>query len=427
MKEIKLQNLKGTTDFLPEQQILRNKIIDILKKNFENYGYLPIETPILNQFDLLAYKYEEDAEILSEVYRLSDQANRDLGLRYDLTIPFCKVIGINKDLSMPFRRYEIGRVFRNGPVKKGRSREFYQCDVDVVGIKGRYIEVEQMLMVKKIFSELGIDINIKWNNRKLMSGLLIELDIEKEKINKVISLIDRIEKATKDELYKEFDNINIDRNKVDELFKLFDYTLDEYKDMYKDTSNEILKQGLEECTELQNYIDELKLNDTAMFYPRLARGLGIYTGTVYEFFDKKLRITSSLGGGGRYDKIITEFINNGEEYPACGLSFGLEPIYTILKEEIKNSSNIDVLIIPMDTEVKCLELATELRNNNINTLVELNKRKLKKSFAYADKHNIKYVIVVGSDEINSGVYTLKNMQTGEQLSLSLDSIIDTIK
>lgn len=424
---MKLQNLKGTTDFLPNQQVLRNKITDTLKENFEKYGYLPIKTPILNKFDLLAYKYSDDAEILNEVYRLTDQADRDLGLRYDLTIPFCKVIGLNKDLQMPFRRYEIGKVFRNGPVKAGRAREFYQCDVDVVGINGRYIEAEQLLMVKSIFEKLDIDIEIKWNNRKLMTGLLLSLDIEDKLIDKVISLIDRIEKTTYEELAKEFNKININKDKVDQIFNLFSKDLDEYKDLFNETSIDILKSGLDECIELQNYIDKLNLNNCVLFYPKLARGLGIYTGTVYEFFDKEKRITSSLGGGGRYDKIITDFMNNGEEYPAVGLSFGLEPIYEILKNDIVNQGLIDVLIIPMETELECLNIATKLRENGIKVLIEMNNRKMKKSFGYADKNNIKYVIVVGSNEVETGLYSLKNMETGNQEMLSIEDIIKIIK
>ncbi len=424
---MKLQNLKGTTDFLPNQQVLRNKITDTLKENFEKYGYLPIKTPILNKFDLLAYKYSDDAEILNEVYRLTDQADRDLGLRYDLTIPFCKVIGLNKDLQMPFRRYEIGKVFRNGPVKAGRAREFYQCDVDVVGINGRYIEAEQLLMVKSIFEKLDIDIEIKWNNRKLMTGLLLSLDIEDKLIDKVISLIDRIEKTTYEELAKEFNKININKDKVDQIFNLFSKDLDEYKYLFNETSIDILKSGLDECIELQNYIDKLNLNNCVLFYPKLARGLGIYTGTVYEFFDKENRITSSLGGGGRYDKIITDFMNNGEEYPAVGLSFGLEPIYEILKNDIVNQGLIDVLIIPMETELECLNIATKLRENGIKVLIEMNSRKMKKSFGYADKNNIKYVIVVGSNEVETGLYSLKNMETGNQEMLSIEDIIKIIK
>ncbi len=427
MKEIKIQNLKGTTDYLPEEQVLRDKIISILKNNFEVYGYMPIKTPILNQYDLLSYKYDEDAEILNETYKLTDQGNRKLGLRYDLTIPFCKVIALNKDLRMPFKRYEIGKVFRNGPVKLGRMREFYQCDVDVVGIDNRMIEIEQLIMVKKVFDKLGIDILIKWNNRKLMSGLITYLGIKEELIDKVISVIDHKEKISKSEMIKEFNKIGIDDNKALKILDIFNLSLDEYNDKFKDTDNELIKEGLKEINEINDLINKCNLNDNTLFTPSLARGLSIYTGIVFEFFDKKMRITSSLGGGGRYNKIITDFIDDGNIYPACGLSFGLEPIYAILKEELSDNSLIDCLIIPMDTEVESLVVATTLRNNGIKVLVEMNKRKIKKSFEFADKTNIKYVIVIGENEVKESKYTLKNMQSGNQELLNTDEIISKIK
>ena len=162
MKTINTQNLKGVTDYYGKELLIRNKIINILKETFENYGYSPLDSSILYNYDILAYKYQEGAEILNERYTLRDQGNRQLGLRYDLTIPFCKVISNEKDLRLPFRRYEIGKVFRNGPVKLGRCREFYQCDIDVVGIDGVDIEIEQILLVLNVFEKLGINILVKW-------------------------------------------------------------------------------------------------------------------------------------------------------------------------------------------------------------------------------------------------------------------------
>ena len=427
MKEIKIQNLKGTTDYLPEEQILRDKITNILKSTFEVYGYMPIKTPILNKYDLLSYKYDEDAEILNETYKLTDQGERKLGLRYDLTIPFCKVIALNKDLRMPFKRYEIGKVFRNGPVKLGRMREFYQCDVDVVGITSRMIEIEQIIMVKKTFDKLGIDILIKWNNRKLMSGLITYAGISDNLIDKVISIIDHMEKITRSDMIREFNKINVDNSKAEEILNLFNLSLDEYNNKFKDTDNELIKTGLDEINEINDLINKYNLESNTVFSPTLARGLSIYTGIVFEFFDKKMRITSSLGGGGRYDKIITDFIDDGNIYPACGLSFGLEPIYAILKEEITDKSLIDVLIIPMDTEVECMSIATTLRDNGIKVMIEMNKRKLKKSFEFANKTNIKYVIVVGENEIKESKYSLKNMLDGTQELLSIDEIIKRVK
>lgn len=426
MKNIKIQNLKGTTDYLPEEQILRNKITDILKATFETYGYMPLKTPILNYYDLLSYKYDDDAEILNETYKLTDQGNRNLGLRYDLTIPFCKVIALNKDLHMPFKRYEIGKVFRNGPVKLGRMREFYQCDVDVVGIDSRMIEIEQLIMAKKIFDKLNIDVLIKWNNRKLMSGLIIECGINQDLIDKVISVIDHMEKISKEEMLKEFNKIGINNSKAIELLDIFKLTIDEYNNRFSNTTNVLIKEGLKEINEIALLVKRHELENNTCFTPTLARGLSIYTGLVFEFFDKKKRITSSLGGGGRYNKIITDFIDDGNIYPACGLSFGLEPIYAILKDDKKSNNIIDCLIIPMETQCESLELATILRDNEIKVSIEMNNRKIKKSFEFANKNNIRYVIVVGSDEIKQNKYSIKDMETGNQKLLNTKEIINLV-
>ena len=425
MKTINTQNLKGVTDYYGKEQLIRNKIINTLKQTFENYGYSPLDSSVLYNYDILAYKYQEGAEILNEIYTLKDQGNRNLGLRYDLTIPFCKVISNEKELKLPFRRYEIGKVFRNGPVKLGRCREFYQCDIDIVGIDGTDIEIEQILLVLNAFEKLGIDIVIKWNNRKLMSSLIKYLGISEEKIDLVIGTIDKLEKLTKEELIKEFLNIDIDYITVEKLLDIFTKDIDYYNNLFID--DELYKEGIKEINELNSKLEKLNIKDKTKFTPTLARGLSIYTGTVFEFYDTKQRLTCSLGGGGRYNKIITDFISDGNIYPAVGLSFGLEPIYTILKEELSKENLIDVYIIPMDTELECLKLAQTLRNNNINTLVELNKRKVKKCFEYANKENIKYVIVVGSNEIETKTYTIKDMISGNQYNMSEEELLTFLK
>ena len=344
---MKLMNLKGTFDFLPNDQVIRNKIINTLRTNFEKYGYLPLETPILNYYDLLAYKYDSGAEILSEIYKLKDQGDRNLGLRYDLTVPFCKVIGLNKELRMPFRRYEIGKVFRNGPVKLGRTREFYQCDIDVVGIDNRMIEAEQMLMAIDTYKELGIEVFVKYNNRKLMSGLIKESGVSEPLVSNVIGVIDKLEKITHEELISNLKDLGLEDNIIQDLLTNFDYSFQEYESKFQDTQNENIKEGITELKELNEYLKALEIDKDCKFTPTLARGLTIYTGVVFEFYDKKMRLSCALGAGGRYNKIITDFMNNGNEYPAIGLSFGLEPIYTILKSDNKNNSLIDIYLVPL--------------------------------------------------------------------------------
>ena len=421
---MELRNLKGTEDFLSKEQKLRNKIIETLKENFEKYGYMPIETPILNYYDLLALKYEKGDEILNEIYRLTDQGNRDIGLRYDLTVPFCKVVAMQKELRLPFRRYEIGKVFRNGPVKLGRTREFYQCDVDVVGIDGRLIEAEQITMAINIFKKLNIDINVLYNNRKLMNGLLIESGIENPSFA-VIGILDKLDKVDKKTIYEMFEEQNIEKQIVDNIFNIFGKNLSEYNEIYKETTNQLIKEGLEELNEVTNYLTKLKLNNNITFDSYLSRGLEIYTGIVFEFRDKLKRINGSLGAGGRYDKIITNFINDGNNYPAIGLSFGLEPIYVLLKDE-KQEEMIDYYIIPMNTELECLSLAQKIREKGKKVLIEMNNRKIKKSFDYANKENIPYVIVIGEDEIKNKKITIKNMKESSQEMIDIDEFLRRI-
>ena len=418
---MKLMNVRGTYDYMPEDMMIRNKIIDVLRKNFEKYGYLPLETPTLNYYELLSYKYSDDAEILSEIYRLSDQGDRDLGLRYDLTVPFCKVVGINKGLNLPFRRYEIGKVFRNGPVKTGRTREFYQCDVDVVGIDNRLIEAEQIVMAINTYRELGIDVIVKYNNRKLMSGLIQLAGIDDDKTDSVIGIIDKLEKVSRLEIEEMLTNLGVSDKSIKELFNLFDKNMDDY--LAYVGKNELVDEGVKELTELNDYLKSLGVYDKCQFTTTLARGLSIYTGIVFEFYDSKGRISSAIGGGGRYDKIITNFMNDGNNYPAIGLSFGLEPIFVILKQEMESIAPVDIYMVPLDTNIKTLELATRLRNEGYRVLIEMNKKKIAKCFEYAERNNIKYVMIIGEDEVNSGQYKIKDMIKKEENSYNVDELI----
>jgi histidyl-tRNA synthetase len=376
---------------------------------------------MLNYFDLLSYKYSDDAEILSEIYRLSDQGDRDLGLRYDLTVPFCKVVGLTKGLTLPFRRYEIGKVFRNGPVKLGRTREFYQCDVDVVGIDNRFIEAEQLLMAYNTYKELGIDIYIKYNNRKLMSGLILLSGISEDKIDSVIGVIDKKEKVSPEDLVLMLEELNIEKEKINKLLDLFDKDFDYYKTIQEE--NNLINEGVTELSEIREYLTNLGIIDDTVFSPTLARGLSIYTGIVFEFYDKKKRLTCAIGAGGRYNKIITNFMDNGQTYPAVGLSFGLEPIFVILKEEEEKKSLIDVYMVPLDTNIETLKLANTLRSNGVNVLIEMNKRKVGKCFEYAERENIKYVMIIGENEINNKVFKIKDMIKKEEYSLEYEELI----
>lgn len=426
MEQIKLMNLKGTNDFLPDEQIIRNKIINILRNTFESYGYLPVETPVLCYYDLLASKYAGGAEILKEVYKLTDQGKREIGLRYDLTVPFSKVIGMNKGLILPFKRYEIGKVFRDGPVKLGRAREFYQCDVDACGTESPNAEIEYFMMTKEVFDKLNINVEIRYNNRKFLSGLLEYAGVKKDNIGSFIISVDKLDKISREDIEKEL-LVHTDKDIIDKVFNLFDKNLEELNNEIVNNLNENLINGLKELNELTNLIIELGLNDICVFIPFLARGLEIYTGTVWEVFDKSLNFKSALGGGGRYDNIITNFLNDGNVYPAIGCSFGLEPIYELLKEkEMDNLKKYDVYVYEFNNDSNLFKISDILRKNGFKVLTELNTIKLKKAMNIANRENIDKVIIIGEDEIKDDSVTIKNMITGNQQKVKIGEIVNKI-
>lgn len=417
-----LKNIKGTFDSLPKDQIIKQNIIDKLRKNFELYGYLPLETSILCNYDLLASKYAGGAEILKEVYTLEDQGKRHIGLRYDLTVPFCKVIAsnINREITLPFRRYEIGKVFRDGPVKLGRDREFYQCDVDLCGLEGTYPEIEMLLMAINCYNELGIDIEIEWNNRKFLSGLIEECGIEKSVISKVILAVDKLAKIGENGVREEIKALDISNQNLDKLFNYFKMENSELLNAFDNTTNSQLKEGIVEIKMLNDYIEKFNLKE-CVFTPYLARGLDIYTGTIWEVFDKERRISSSIGAGGRYDKIITNFINDGNSYPAVGMTFGLVPIFEIIS---KNDFDVfyQLYIIPMGTDFESLKLATAIRKKGIKTIIEMNNRKIKKAFEWANKNNIPYAVVIGENEITTKKIKIKDMNSYKEIEVEIDDI-----
>ena len=409
---MKIQNVKGGYDFLPREQIIRNYINNTLKETFAEYGYLPIETPILCYYDILAGKYDENNDILKEIYKLKDQGNRSLGLRYDLTVPFAKFIALNKnELKLPFKRYEINKVFRDGPVKVGRDREFTQCDVDVVGLTGQLIEAELLSLYIKAFTKLNININIKYNSRNLMRGLIKSCNIKEELISKVITIIDKIDKLSKEEFITELTNLNISLNQANQILDIFNYSLEDLNKIYKNNEIEEITIGLQELNQLEEYLSKLNITSYCTFQPSLARGQDYYTGNVFEVYESTGKLNCAIGGGGRYDKMITDFINDGNTYPAVGISFGLTSIFELLKDNqtLTNTSPIDIYIIPMNTEIESLKLANNLRDLNYKVDFDMTSKKMKKSLDYCNKENIPYVIILGEDEIKNNSFKLKDM------------------
>ncbi|UNL87266.1 histidine--tRNA ligase [Priestia koreensis] len=414
------QNVKGTQDFLPEAELIRKRVKRTLEDVFMKYGCLPLETPILNYTELMASKYGGGAEILEEMYTLSDRGERDLALRYDLTIPFAKVVAMNPGLKMPFKRYEIGKVFRDGPIKTGRFREFTQCDVDVVGIESQMAEAELMVMALDSFKELNLDVIIQYNNRKLLVGLLEVLSVDNAHVNDVILTLDKVEKISVEGVIKELKDKDVPISAIDGIERfLTTYEGSSFFERYK--HNSLIQEGLAELEELQTYLDYLEVSDQCVFHPFLARGLEIYTGTIYEIFLSDQTIKSSIGSGGRYDNAIGGLVGTNETFSTVGISFGLDVIYAALErmdQQPANEGLTDYLIVPLETEKEALLLARTLREQGNRVEIEMTGKKVGKALNRANKEGIKKVIILGEKEIEQNQLIVKEMATGEEVQMT---------
>jgi histidyl-tRNA synthetase len=415
--------LKGTRYYNTEEQILREKIIETIKEVLERYGFNPIETPILQFYSLLSSKYAGGEEILEECYRLKDRGNRELGLRYELTITLVPFFLQNQNIKLPFKRYEIGKVFRDGPVKKARTREFTQFDFDIIGCKSKLAELEVLSIYNEVFEKLGIEIEIKLNNRKILLGILEYANI-KENQDSIILTIDKLEKIGGKGVRAELVEKGLKEEQVDKIFQVINLEgsneeiLGKLKKFLKTKNGE---EGIKEIEEILKLADSYKLD--IKFSPSLARGLNYYTSTIYEVFSKKGEIKSSLGAGGRYDNLLKNFL--GKELPAIGGSFGVDAIASILKPEKK--SKIQAYLIPIGiSEEKFFPILKELRKN-LNTDFDLIGRGISKNLEFADRNKIPFCVIVGEDELKQKKVRLKNMNTREEKILEVKEAIKEIK
>ena len=406
---MKLMNAKGTRDFLPEDKIVRQGIVDDLRVIFERYGFSPLETPLLERFDVLSAKYAGGSEILKETFKLKDQGGRDLALRYDLTVPFSRVIAMNKQLRFPFKRYQIGRVFRDGPIKLGRTREFWQCDVDIVGAKTMLADAEMVAIASDFFAKVGIDVVVKVNSRKVLDAIMDEAKVPKKKWVDAILTLDKLEKIGEKGVMKEVVEKGIDGVEILKLVRSVDLKL----------KND---EGLKELKDLEKFLTLMGVKNFQIDYS-LARGLSYYTGTVFEAVCKEF--SGSLAGGGRYDNMIGDFLGNGE-YPAVGISFGLEPIFEILKKGVKKTVT-ELYVVPINCLDECLPLVQDLRAKGVKVDLDFKGKNISKNLDYVNKMGIPFALIVGTDELKSKKFSLKNMSTGEEKKLSVSGILKELK
>jgi histidyl-tRNA synthetase len=414
--------LKGTKDWPPKEAIKINKILNVIKNNFEKFGFRPFETPNIEFLETLTYKYDEDAEIVNEIFKVKDRGNRKLGLRYDLTTPLCRFIAQNRTIKLPFKRYHIGKVFRDGPIKKGRLREFIQCDGDVIGIEGREIEAELLTLFYNTYKELKIDAVIELNNNKILQGAFLQIGFNKNELSSLILSVDKLKKIGLNGVLKEIKEKNLDENKAKLAIEILNSK--DFEEIKKKANNKTLLEGIKELEELTNL---LKLNNIEFRINfSMARGLDIYTSNIWEAYDKNETISSSIGSGGRYDNIINEFIGNktNKKFPAVGISFGLIPIIEVLESNKKITEKeglTNLLIVPLKKEFVpiCFKLADKYRNENLNVEIFYG-YKLNKAFEYCDHLEIDKIIVIGEKDISNKKYLIKDLKTKKTEEINLE-------
>ncbi|WP_325175525.1 histidine--tRNA ligase [Paenibacillus sonchi] len=423
-----MQNVKGTYDYFGREQAIRQKVRSTLSELFELYDFESMDTTLLNELELLTSKYAGGDEILREMYQLTDQGGRQLGLRYDLTIPFAKVIALNPGIEFPYKRYEIGKVFRDGPVKKGRLREFLQCDADVVGIAGPQGEAELMQLAAEAFRRLEIPVTLKWNNRRFLGEILTAVGVPAEEHLSVMLTLDKLAKIGSRGVLAELEGKGVAPAAVSALAELLDMDAPSFEAL---AENYGLggQPGALEVLALQRLIAAVGLAETCVFDPFLSRGLSFYTGTVYEIFDASSAYTSSLGGGGRYDSIIGKLVGREDiGYPTVGISFGMESIMALLGERAVRVETSGVLVIPVgECLPQALTAAAAIRAAGIRTAVDTGKRKLKKTLAAANTKGIRYVILVGESEAAEGKLRLKDMSQQSEELLTVEAAVAIIK
>ena len=423
------RTLPGFMELLPSEQILFNQMKKTIEESYQKFGFLPIDTPVIELSEVLLAKAGGETE--KQIYRFN-KGETDLSLRFDLTVPLAKFVAKNyNDLSFPFRRYQIGKVYRGEKAQKGRYREFYQCDIDIIGDGELSIihDAELPVVISTTFKNLGFsNFTIKINNRKILNGLYEGLG-QKENSVDIMRIIDKIDKIGEEKVRKEISELGVSNEIVDKLvsFIKIEGTTDEKLAKLDEMNikNETYQKGVNELKDVIKYIRMFGLpeeNITVDF--TIARGLDYYTGTVYETFLNEYRELGSVCSGGRYENLAENYTD--KKLPGVGISIGLTRLFYKLNElgliKATKKSVADVLIVPMMDDMKeAIALGTNLRNAGINTEIYLNDKKIKAKMKYADRLKIPYVIVVGENEVQANKLKVKNMETGEEKDASFDT------
>ena len=436
---------KGTRDFGPEVVGKRNFIFDTIRSIFVKFGYQPIETPTMENLSTLTGKYGEEGDrLLFKVLNNGDYLKKadetalndrnsnklissisDKGLRYDLTVPFARFVVMNQnDIAFPFKRYQIQPVWRADRPQKGRYREFYQCDVDVVGSDSLMYEAELVQIYDEVYSNLGIDVTIKMSNRKVLAGKAEAAGIADQFMDMTIS-IDKLDKIGIDGVKGEMQKRGIPEQAIEKIAGMLDISdLNTLKNLFQNSETGL--KGIEELETFHRYFDLKGAKNEVKFDITLARGLNYYTGCIIEVAAKNVKI-GSIGGGGRYDDLTGVFGLKGVS--GVGVSFGADRIYDVMEEldlfPAEASQNLKLLFIAFDQDAHkyAFDCLNKVREAGISSELYPEPVKLKKQMKYANARKVPFVALVGSNEVENNVVALKNMQTGEQESMDIESLI----
>jgi histidyl-tRNA synthetase len=445
---------KGTRDFLPAQVQRREYIFSIIRRAFQLYGFQPIETPAMENLETLTGKYGEEGDKLlfkvlnngdflakADEKALDEKDSNALvssiskrGLRYDLTVPFARYVVMHQnDLSFPFKRYAIQPVWRADRPQKGRYQEFYQCDADVVGSDGLLYEAELIRLFDEVFNQLGLKVIIRLNNRKILAAMA-EVAGQSDKMMDITIAIDKLDKIGIEGVRRELDKRDVPKAAQDTIERFLAVEeLDELDALVEES--ETGKAGLAELREVADYVATMNLHNQQVFDVKLARGLNYYTGAIFEVeIDLEAHPgikMGSIASGGRYADLTGIF--GMKDMPGVGISFGAERIYDVLEElELfpeENPADLSALLVCLSpaTLKSGFKLLNKLRQADINSDIYPTSAKLGKMMKYADQRNVPYVIIIGTDEAESGMFSVKDMRAGEQTQLDSNELIAFLK
>lgn len=411
---LEVDTVKGFTDYLPPESLKRQAIRRVVEKVYNLYGFLPIETPIIEYDELMrpsTLPNEQEDEAISDRFRLKDRASRSLGLRYEFTFQLARILKQNPTIKMPFRRYQIGDVFRDEPLRAGRTRQFTQCDIDIIGDSSISADAECIAVVLEIFKELGIEVEVGVNNRKLIDSIIESVELSDRK--QVMREIDKLEKVGEDMVKTSLKKYG-DANQIVTLFKLLEKDIKFFK------SNAF--EGADNLINLQEKLKQYKID--IKFKPTLVRGFSYYTGNIFEIFIKGTK--TALCGGGRYDKSVGKYLNR--DIPAVGISFSIEALMGLCPEQIGKlpiEAIAKVALISINKDKETMQLAKNLRDSGVSTLVLAEKPG--KILEYANSYQIPFVIFIGDDEVKKKKFKIRNMISGEEKLLAEKSIVSMLK